>query len=481
MVSAQASGAHEDSDGLRHVNHIIVVMQENHSFDNYFGALPYMNGGHYHPPSTAGGPCHPDDHECVDGLTCSTNAHDALKCTNSNPGANGVTVTVFHEKQYCTLNPPHEWVEAHREANFENPNSPIVLADGFARMRPSDATAMGYYTAADLPYYYALAQTFALSDAHFSSLFGPTMPNRSYLMAATSFGHVLTSKADNTPPTASGYRPITGTVFDLFDKFHADWAEYFEPGDNRTPPRPYGALFRPRSLRNFRPLSRYFEDARIGRLPGVAFISLAQHEHPPLNVRAGEYYVAKVVTALRDSPNWKDSILFLTYDEYGGYYDHAKPPLAPSPDHLSPGRCADLNDPPRSRIPGNGSGCELSAQAQRVLCAMAGPGHSCADFVQFGFRDPLIAVSPFARPHYVSHVPNDQTSILALIEKRFLGDQHLTARDSGATSLEDMFDFNRSPSVGSAVARTLAPAPTASDPGCRRAYDPFSALHISHW
>lgn len=196
--------------GLSRVNHILVLMQENHSFDNYLGTLPYAAGGPYHAPAKAGGPCPSDDHLCADGLTCTPDAHGGLSCANSNPAASGGKFFVFHETNYCTGNPPHEWVEAHREANFEDPNSPIVLGDGFARVKQSNMTAMGYYTQPDLPYYYALAETFAISDAHFTSMVGPTMPNRAYLMAAMLFGHVLTSSANDTPLAKSGHRPITG-------------------------------------------------------------------------------------------------------------------------------------------------------------------------------------------------------------------------------------------------------------------------------
>ena len=86
----------------------------------------------------------------------------------------------------------------------------------------------------------------------------------------------------------------------------------------------------------------------------------------------------------------------------------------------------------------------------------------CADFNQLGMRVPLIAVSPFSKPHYVSHTTGDHTSLLALIEKRFFGDDaHLTARDANASTLEDLFDFDHSPSLDAAVSPELAPAPAA--------------------
>lgn len=287
-------------------------------------------------------------------------------------------------------------------------------------------------------------------------------------MAATSFGHVLTADMDDSPPTIAGYQPITGTLLDLLDKHRVSWIDYFEPGNQLTPPRPYGALFRAPSSPGFKPLAQFYNDARAGRLPAVAFLDLAQHEHPPLDVRAREFEAAKLIGALRHSPSWKDSILFLTYDENGGYYDHVIPRAAPAPDSILPGKCADLSNPPASTLPGNGANCAMSAKAAAQLCAMAKPGQTCAGFDHLGFRTPMVAISPFAKPHYVSHSDTDHTSMLQLIEKRFFGGEHLTARDAAAGSLQDMFDFDGAPSMDAAVSVSLASAPRPSDAGCQK-------------
>ena len=472
LLAAGRTNASPPGGGLDRVNHIIVLTQENHSFDNYLGTLPWSRDTHYHPPAKAGGPCDPSDHQCVDGLDCRVGKDRKLSCSNDNP-LDGHSVTVSHQTSYCTCNPEHEWIQAHLEANFSDPNSPLNLGNGFARANAPNktATAMSYYTDADLPYYYALAETFAVSDRHFSSVVGPTLPNRMYLMAATSFGHVLTNKVDNTPPVKSGYRPITPTIFDRLDSNNVKWVEYYEIGEigqaRLTPPRPYGQLFRDPSIPNFQPLDKFFAAAKAGTLAQVVFIDLNEHEHPPLDVRVGQHQVARVVEALRNSPNWNDSTLLLTYDENGGFYDHVHPPAAPSPDGIPPGKCADKNAPPLSQTPGNGANCQRSAQAQEQLCAKASKDERCADFTQMGFRVPLIAISPFARPHYVSHVTTDHTSILALIEKRFLDGEHLTARDGGANTPEDMFDFTSMtpPSLKANVPATLAPEPV--DLKCR--------------
>jgi Phosphoesterase family len=223
---------------LQNLNHIIVVMQENHSFDNYFGALAYAPGSVYHPANAYGG-CRPEDHRCVDGLTCSDGA---LTCSNFNVDVDGGKVFAFHDTNRCVKpDLDHGWVGSHIEANFADPNAALLdfRGDGFVRRNdqteqidngnesPTDDETMGFYTQAELPFYYDLAQKFAISDRHFCSVLGPTFPNRSYSLAATSFGHLTTS--DELPPTGStGYKPLTGTIFDLLDAHTVTWAEYFQ-------------------------------------------------------------------------------------------------------------------------------------------------------------------------------------------------------------------------------------------------------------
>jgi len=180
---------------------------------------------------------------------------------------------------------------------------------------------------------------------------------------------------------------------------------------------------------------------------------------------------------LRNSPSWNDSILIITYDEHGGFYDHVRPPAAPqggatTPDGIAPGQCADLSNPPASTLPGGGARCTTSQtnSAPRLCPSFTPTGPfpaDCAGFDQLGFRVPFMVVSPFAKPHYVSHTVADHTSILALIEKRFLNGAHLTARDGNASTLEDLFDFDNSPSAAAAI--PTAPLPEANDPSC-----PFS-------
>jgi len=527
-VGAQPSVEDGDSSPtlrgqLSRVKHIIVVMQENHSFDNYFGVLPYAADSPYRR-----GPCDADDHACVDGLSCTRDPiTGTYLCRNANrDDGQNKKVTAFHSTDYCVKTDlDHSWVGTHKEVNFFEPNAGPRLSanDGFVFVNdlsnqpdnlvetPTDDQTMGFYNEDDLGFYYDLANAFALSDRHFSSVLGPTFPNRSYLMAATSFGHLTTSEEvpDIMKAPVLVYQPITGTIFDLLDQHGVSWANYYQDV-------PQGVSFRnfladPVHFRFFskpgpiqlppNPANSFLEDAQAGTLPSVAFVdpnfgvfnpAAKNDEHPGpgpgANIRAGQSFVARVVDAVRNSPNWADSIVLITYDEHGGYYDHVAPPAARqggegTPDGIAPGQCADASNPPASEAPGAGLNCTESKLEAAQLCSEFSPTGSfprqCASFDQLGVRVPLLVVSPFAKPRYVSHRVTDHTSILALIERRFLTPDpdatdvaaqtpHLTARDAHANTLEDLFDFETSPSLHTTVNPALALPPSSSDPGCAR-------------
>lgn len=519
-----AALAHADGP-LNKVQHIIIVMQENHSFDNYFGVLPYAVGTPYER-----GPCAPDQHACVDGLSCERDpATGVYRCRNFNRDDDGSQVFAFHSTDYCVqtdLN--HEWDGTHREINFVHPNVTRRLSrnNGFVLVNdasnqpdqrgesPTDDATMSFYNEDDLGFYYDLAKTFAISDRYFSSVLGPTFPNRSYLLAGTSFGHLTTSETVpdiNTTPLVV-YHPLTGTIFDLLDQHDVAWAYYFSDAPHAVSfrnfladPQHFRLVNKPAPLeyQQFPDVqfalntlvNSFVEDAAAGTLPAVVFVDAASgslpsvpenDEHPGSDIRAGQHFVAQVVDAVRQSPNWGDSILFITQDEHGGFYDHVPPPAAPqggarTPDGIEPGQCADASNPPISEEPGHGLNCTASEMMEAQFC----PGFSatgplpagCATFNQLGVRVPLMAVSPFAKPHYVSHHVSDHTSLLALIERRFLRPDpnaaddegqtpHLTARDAHAYPLEDLFNFDESPSRNAPVNPSLAVPASPSDPGC---------------
>jgi phospholipase C len=484
-VALGAAPARADGN-LNNVNHIIIMMQENHSYDNYLGVLGYVAGSPYHNAKGRRG-CPINDNTCVDGLSCKIAKNTGqLLCRNKNQSNLKGTVRSFHEEKLCTgPDLDHSWIGSHEEGNFKHPNSMLRSSpnNGFVRVNaetngPEQVTAhdtMGYYDDGDLPFYYDIAQNFAMSDRYFCSVIGQTFPNRAYFLAGTSFGHLTTSEII----LGGGYKPITGTIFDRMDAAGVSWKDYASD-------LPYAAIFAI-SPGHTSPIGAFLADAAAGTLPAVSFIDPSSFatqtinghlfqtdEHPPNDIRAGEYVVSQVINALRSGPNWNDSIFFWTYDEHGGFYDHVKPAPAPqggftTPDGIAPGQCADLSNPPASQQPGGGANCMHSQTIDAPgICPTFSPtgpypAH-CATFNQLGFRVPLVAVSPFSKPQYVSHLTGSHTSLLALIEKRF-SLAPLTARDAASSTLEDMFDFDNSPSLNTAIG--TAPLPMEpGDNGC---------------
>ena len=484
-------------DDVHKVKHVVIIMQENHSFDNYLGALAYAPESPYHGPNRNGNGhavagCPPNDHRCVDGLSCVVDATGAFRCANQEPDDDGRRVFAFHDTRRCVRpDLDHSWVGTHREVNFHHPNDTLHHApmNGFVLVNDeteqqdngtesaTDDQTMGFHTQDEIPFYYQLASDFAMSDRYFASVLGPTFPNRAYLMAATSFGHVTTN---DTIPPPGGYKPITGTIFDLLDANHVSWADYYQDVPQGDAFRQFGAtLIDP----HFLPLAVFLAQSAgtpgIPELPAVSFVdpnfgllgvAAENDENAPTDIQRGQAFVSDVINSIRNGPHWEDTVIFLVYDEHGGAYDHVAPPPAAHPDMIDPGQCADRSDPPASLAPGGGAECNSnlrggtsSLQEAIALCpALAadptGPfPRGCATFHQLGVRVPFLAISPFARPHYVSHEIADHTSILAFIERAFLSDRHLTERDAHAYDLRDLFDFAQSPSLLTTVGHAAPP------------------------
>src|SRR4029077_2078496 len=215
---------------LQNVNHIILMMQENRSFDNYLGALPYVPNSPYHRAHGHRG-CPPSDNTCVDGLTCRVSPVTGdLVCRNFNRSNTRGRVRAFHDPRYCTgPDLDHSWIGSHEEGNFLHPNSMLRSSpnNGFVRVNAethgteevTHADTMGYYDDGDLPFYYDIAQNFAMSDRYFCSVIGQTFPNRAYFLPGTSCGHRTRSEIIQ----GGGYKPITGTIFDRMDAAGVSW------------------------------------------------------------------------------------------------------------------------------------------------------------------------------------------------------------------------------------------------------------------
>ena len=389
------------ASGKNPIDHVVVLMQENRSFDHYYGQL--HNQGQ--PAAMA----------------------EPAGASNPNPlNPSGPPITAFHKTTYCEVaDLGHSWNETHQEWDGG-------LMDGFTRanVTPADPTGsrtMGYYDSSDLPYYYGLYNTFATGDHYFASVLSQTFPNRFYLLAGTSFGHIR----NDVSPT--GF--TQPTVFNLLDQAHVSWKIYY----SQIPFAYSFAYVRNHAPGNVVPISEYYADAAAGRLPAVSFVdpifaatnTVENDEHPPSNVQVGEDFASKVIGSLMKSPNWSSSALFLTYDEHGGFYDHVPPPSAPVPDAIPP---------------------------------MLQPGDAPGGFDRYGIRVPVAVVSPYSRPHFVSHVVNDHTSILRFIEKRF-DLPALTARDAAANPMLEFFDF-KEPAFAQPPALPPAPINAAQLAAC---------------
>jgi phospholipase C len=366
-------------------------MQENRSFDHYFGMLPQYRQSKGIPGTVDGTPA---------------NA--------SNPGFDDPTqlVVPYHLSTECHENLSPSWNETHVDYNRNQPNGGPAMMDGFvfnaAKFARNNAgfdidgkRAMGYYTEVDIPYYYELASQFAISDRYFCSSPAATLSNRLFLLAASAFGRVYPSI-----PTPTQYK--AKTIFDLLQDAGVSWKIY------RNGDFTYYSWFTGSNMNmaNVVDAETFFTDLDAGTLPAVAMIESGPDtgldEHPKNNIQSGSHYISRFVDALMASTSWKTSAFMLTYDEGGGFFDHVEPPTAVKPDDIEP---------------------------------IVNPGDIPGSFDRYGFRVPFILVSPWARKNYVSHTVADHTSILKLIETRF-NLPSLTARDAGAHDLQDMFDFS---------------------------------------
>jgi phospholipase C len=399
LSAAPASG----TAGIGTINHIVVLMQENRSADTYFGQLNSQGQPAYEAEPTTGNP---------------------------NPLVSGGTIVPFHKVSLCeTADLNHSWNGEHQALHsgamdgFTAAND--ILSANADTTDPTGSRTMGYYNQTDLPFYYSLYNTFATNDRYFASVLSQTYPNRFYALAGTSFGHI---RNDSPPP--GGW--TQQTIFDRLGAANISWKIYYSQF-------PFGSFFSyvQQHMDHVAPISQYYADAAAGTLPSVSFVdptfiaapNTETDEHPSSNVQVGQNFSYGVYQALRNGPNWPDSAMFLTYDENGGFYDHVAPPSAVAPDAIAP---------------------------------MLQPGDTSASFNQYGIRVPVVVMSPYAKPHYVSHVVDDHTSILRFIETRY-GLPSLTARDAAADPMLGMFDFS-TPALLNAPAFAAPPVTPCTAP-----------------
>ena len=285
------------TDTIPQIEHIIVLMMENHSYDNRLGMLRRPG---------------------ADGFRLGLGG----KPTATNPYGDGRIQHAFRMPTTCQNGTvTQEWGNSHIQ--YDNGKM-----DGF--VLTSKAESMGYWQEQDQPFYYSLARTFPIADRYFCSVLGQTYPNRRYLLAATSIGQV-----NDTLPSLTDY-PAGGTIFDQLDKYGITWKDYYTT-------LPSVELFPPLYFKNngtkVVPIAGFFTDAAAGTLPNYCLVEPdyeTQSEENPQNIAAGEAFAASVINAVMGGPGWDKTVLLWTYDEHGGYYDHVPPPAAIAPDSIPP-------------------------------------------------------------------------------------------------------------------------------------------------
>ncbi len=404
------------------VNHVVLMMQENRSFDHYFGQL--------------------NKYRASKGL--STEVDDLSKAGNvllrgwdvaNDRPSDTPSQAPYKMISACIPDLSASWDEAHSDMNLDNKNNPgdpppmngfAAMAGGFSAHNPTAGgndtdgkRAMGYYESDQLPFYYWAATQFATSDRWFSAAPTRTQPNRMYFLAATSNGYAFPGGGDGHPAlNMDGVK----NIFELLQNAGITWKVYVTDhykdstsinniGDTYMT---YFSAFTSAHLDHFVDAKQFATDAANGTLPQVALIEsgyteTGSDEHPLNPVYHGATYARQLFMDLANSPSWKDTIMFITYDEGGGLYDHVPPMKTVNPDGKTP---------------------------IGLL-----PNEAVGDFDITGFRVPLMVISPFTKPGYVSHTPADFTALLKLIEKRF-DLPNLTKRDAAQPDMDaEYFDW----------------------------------------
>lgn len=379
------------NDGPTGITTIVYLMMENRSYDHLLGgrALDGLPGdgqktGVFN-PDTAGNPI---------AAFAATDDHNAAASS------------------VCDADPPHGWDASH--ASF---NSGAM--DGFVKAYQADhanispVAPMKFLKRANIPVTWALADQYTVCDRWFCSVMGPTLPNRAYWHAATSFG------IDNNTEVLSKFGagvPVP-TIYNRLDKAGVDWAYYFgslavvsllgNPGPYQLDLGPNDGTGRIRRFGDSKQgTGQFFADAADGKLPPVVYIDPGygiNDDHPPVHPILGQELIASVYTALAKSPQWNNILFVVTYDEHGGYFDHVPPPTT----------------------------------TDDTLASFGKPG-----FEQLGFRVPTIVMGPYAKQSYVSSVQYDHTSALKHLQNQFHL-EGLTARMEAAVDLTDCIDLER--------------------------------------
>jgi phospholipase C len=491
---------------VQSIDHVVFMLQENRSFDTYFGMLnPYRQSNSFTVSE--------------DGNTYTVDGIDDKLTSFANPDDQGQSFNLFKLNTSCVDDMSSAWLESYGDVNRYDfapdralsMNGFVHTAEGYAASGAGDGQftdlvgqrAMGYYDQTFLNYYYFMASQFALSDRWFAPVSSKSTPNRIATMTGgTTQGLVHDPFVDDKFTDQLNIE----TIFQELDQNNVSWKIYYsisaggcteQDGDcgsggnaNYYPVTTFSDFAystkylyeNPQQAActaptvgsqqavgdssnafcidptHIAPLSQYMTDVANNTLPSYAFIEAAYgngDEHPGSgqSILIGQQAVANIVNALMQSPSWLSSVFFLSYDEPGGPFDHV-PPV--------PGHSNDNSDPSLATAPDIGSiavnadsynPCQGDPPTLHCDLQPTDPGWNSSDApaqagfaAQLGFRLPNMVISPFTRKHYVSHIPMDHTAIIKFVENRFIGaSAHLTARDAAQPNLLDFFDFTNVP------------------------------------
>ncbi|MBV8673395.1 MAG: hypothetical protein JOZ33_08175 [Acidobacteriaceae bacterium] len=534
-ATASATVTVTGAGSITSINHVIFMLQENHSFDNYFGMLNPYRKAHGWNIGLDG-----KDYE-VDGI-------DDKLTTIKNEDDAGTFYPLFKFTSTCVDDMSSDWLSSYGDVNrYDFLDTRPIQMSGFVHNGEGYANscaatggcsgaftdlngqrAMGYYDDQFLNYYYYMASQFAISDRWFSPVASKSVPNRiATFTGGTTQGLVKDPGGNDHLPQLA-----INNIFQELDEAKVSWKIYYtvtqgfclQTDDctgsasaqypaihfsNLTYSYRYiyenptgtscNAPTQPSSVvgdssnsfcidpTHIAPLSAFFTDLANGTLASFVFIEAGyghNDEHPgsEQSILDGQAQVANIVDTFMKSSSWKDSVFFFSYDEGGGPYDHV-PPV--------PGHSNDFTDsslgpiPDISSIAVNPDGyvpCVPPGGTPTLHCDLsptepgANPGDAPAIHgfdAQLGFRVPNIVISPFTRPHYVSHIPMDHTAVIKFVENRFISSSaSLTPHDAAQPDLLDFFDFN-------AVPWATPPTPPAPASSQSLGYNPCTPANFA--
>jgi phospholipase C len=355
------------------IDTFVVLMMENRSFDHYLGWLPNADG-----------------------------RQAGLSYTDLN-GQTFETRRLAPDWQGCG----HPDPDHSRTGGIAQLNG--GACDGWLRSGDNDVFAISYYQEGDLGFIQDAAKSFQAYDRFFCSLLASTLPNREYMWAAQSYGQMDNALPPETDEYKTGF-PWETTLFAALERAGVSCRYFYNDV-------PVSALWGQEGIQRASPVADYYARCQAGTLPSVSYVDpnfggsvgegpgLSGDEHPHGDVRTGQAFMADVVHAFMESPQWERGALFITYDEWGGFFDHVAPKRVPD---------------------------------------MRNTNDIATDFGRMGFRLPVVCVSPYVRRAAVNHDTYGFESIIKMIRYRF-GIPPLNRRDAYARNIARSFDWQGKP------------------------------------